>query len=246
MKKTVFILLTLLTAIPVFAEEGEQNIGINLGFSDAILRERSGINTNKLDSKSPLYGIKAGIVYQTTLIAGFGVQLGVNYTFGANLGKPQPIDGSVSTILEKKTDWYYHQIEIPVDWQYKFEIAKETYIIVYTGPTLDIGLSLKRVDTEDKLNGTFYTGEITTTRTEQQLYDKSYDIDGDGKRDYYRTNVMWGIGAGFQYKQYFLRGGYDFGITNPYRDRYHDIEGWNRRGRFDQWSIKLGIYIWQQ
>ncbi|MBQ9340192.1 MAG: hypothetical protein IJS13_07670 [Paludibacteraceae bacterium] len=248
MRKTILFVMTLLTAVALYAEEGEQNLGFNLGFSDVILRERSSAATTKLDSKSPLYGIKAGIVYQNTMIAGFGVQLGLNYTFGTHLGKPQPVDGNISTLLEKKTDWYYHQLEIPIDWQYQFEIAKETYLIIYTGPTLNVGLSLKRIDLEDKLKGNFYTGELITDRKEYQLYDKNYDADGDGNRDYFRTNVMWGVGAGFRYKRYFLRGGYDFGITNPYRDRYFDISTgnqWRRKGRFDQWSIKLGIYLWQ-
>ena len=30
----------------------------------------------------------------------------------------------------------YQELEVFVDWQYKFEIAKETYLILTTGPTI--------------------------------------------------------------------------------------------------------------
>jgi hypothetical protein len=60
-----------------------------------------------------------------------------------------------------------------------------------------------------------------------------------------RMNVTWGIGAGFQYERYFLRGGYDFGLINPYKAQsFIDLDV-NTRGRFDQWQIKLGMYIWE-
>ena len=68
-----------------------------------------------------------------------------------------------------------------------------------------------------------------------------------------RLNVTWGVGAGFQYKRYFLRGGYDFGIINPYKAiTFNALDGalfagddrWTR-GRLDQWQIKMGLYLWQ-
>ena len=56
-------------------------------------------------------------------------------------------------------------------------------------------------------------------------------------------NITWGLGAGFQYKRYFLRGGYDFGLLNPYKNT--DFEnGIHTRGRLDQWEIKIGMYLW--
>ena len=64
-----------------------------------------------------------------------------------------------------------------------------------------------------------------------------------------RINVTWGLGVGFQYDRYFLRGGYDWGLINPYKATQFNVvvgEGHPRtRGRFDQWQIKLGMYFWQ-
>jgi hypothetical protein len=60
-----------------------------------------------------------------------------------------------------------------------------------------------------------------------------------------RLNVTWGVGAGFQYDRYFLRGGYDFGIINPNKERSFVGHDAYTRGRFDQWQIKVGMYLWQ-
>ena len=55
--------------------------------------------------------------------------------------------------------------------------------------------------------------------------------------------------TGFQYDRYYLRGGYDFGLINPYKLSNFSQVGLadrNTRGRLDQWQIKLGVYLWQQ
>jgi hypothetical protein len=60
-----------------------------------------------------------------------------------------------------------------------------------------------------------------------------------------RLNVTWGVGAGLQYERYFIRGGYDFGLINPYQLRQFPGEDVYTRGRIDQWQVKVGIYLWQ-
>ena len=72
--------------------------------------------------------------------------------------------------------------------------------------------------------------------------------DSKMEQDYQRMNVTWGVGAGFQYERYFLRGGYDFGLMNPYKVGNFNEMGYSldrrTRGRLDQWNIRLGIYLW--
>jgi hypothetical protein len=76
---------------------------------------------------------------------------------------------------------------------------------------------------------------------EENLYSK------EDMKDYAlkRINVTWGIGAGLQYERYFLRGGYDFGLINPYKADQFEGKDIYTRGRFDQWQIKVGMYLWQ-
>ena len=68
---------------------------------------------------------------------------------------------------------------------------------------------------------------------------------------YKRWNVSWGIGAGFQYDRYYLRFTYNFGLVNPYtKDAFkemdipYDCEDRLTRGRLDDWSIRLGVFLW--
>jgi hypothetical protein len=126
-------------------------------------------------------------------------------------------------------------LEIPVDWQYKFEIAKRTWLMLYTGPTLQCGLVFK-----DKWYARSDAKSNAFTH-EENLYSVE-DMEDYALK---RLNVTWGIGAGFQYERYFLRGGYDFGLINPYKAQSFLGEDIYTRGRFDQWQIKMGMYLWE-
>ena len=84
-----------------------------------------------------------------------------------------------------------------------------------------------------------YTGEITTVIGNRNSAFTTQENDEALKR----LNITWGVGAGFQYKRYFVRGSYDFGLINPYKNI--DFENGNHtRGRLDQWSVKIGAYLW--
>lgn len=249
MKKYLIAAMLLILGTGAFAKdftdgEGTQHIGLNLGFSDPILREKTYKDQEKF-ANVKLPGLKAGLVYETTIIKGFGMQLGLNYTFGCKLGKEKG-GNSAGTSFKTRENWFIHELEIPIDWQYKFEVAKQSYLILYTGPTLEMGLGFSKNTIEKKLNPA--SGKIEEYTSKLNLYQQMYstaDPDNDGIDDHYRRlNVTWGVGAGFQYKQYFLRGGYDFGIYNPYSDMFNNLSDFRRKGRLDQWSLKLGIYLW--
>jgi hypothetical protein len=210
--------------------------GVQLGFAQPIARLNTPTNKTSLFPTS-YNGFKVGLVYDATIVKGFGVSMALNYTFGNHTSAWKQI-GKLPYPQERSTG-QYHQLEIPIDWQYKFEIAKRTWIILYTGPTLQCGLDLT-----SKLYKTNNGKEITLEK------DNSFYSEDMKDKELKRINVTWGLGAGFQYDRYFLRGGYDFGLINPYKASqfdYTDTNGGNprTRGRFDQWQIKVGIYLWQ-
>ena len=210
--------------------------GVQLGFAQPIARLNTPTTKTSLFPTS-YNGFKVGLVYDATIIKGFGVSMGLNYTFGNHTSAWKQI-GTFPYPQERSTG-QYHQLEIPIDWQYKFEIAKRTWIILYTGPTLQCGLDLT-----SKLYKTNNGKEIILEK------DNSFYSEDMKDKELKRINVTWGLGAGFQYDRYFLRGGYDFGLINPYKASqfdYTDTNGGNprTRGRFDQWQIKVGIYLWQ-
>lgn len=238
MKRLTLILFICASAMMLSAQD---YLGVQFGYARPITRLNSVASKTTLDVTA-YNGLKVGLVYDATIIKGFGVTMGLNYTFGANTTDwMKQVNSQPAEYPKIRSKGQYHQLEIPIDWQYKFEIAKRTWIILYTGPTLQCGLSLneKWYINSGRENG------ITMTQT-----DNLYSV--EEMKDYAlkRVNVTWGIGAGFQYQRYFLRGGYDFGLINPYKASHFDYTDTNgghprTRGRFDQWQIKVGVYLWQ-
>ena len=231
MKRILIICVIAMTMTSLHAQE---YLGVQIGYANPITRLNVGDNKNTLFPTS-YHGMKIGFVYDATLWKGLGVSMGLNYTFGTNVTDwTQKVSTQQGLYPQVRSRGQYHQLEIPVDWQYKFEIAQNTWIILYTGPTLQCGLALN-----DKLYIRLNKDSESISK-EDNLYSEQDMADYALKR----LNVTWGIGAGFQYEKYFLRGGYDFGIINPYKAQSFN-HGAYTRGRFDQWQIKLGMYLWE-
>ena len=247
MKKSLLTLLMACMAVSMFAVDlPKQGFGLQIGWAQPVLRLNSPTSKDTLANTVKLHGFKVGLVYDASYIAGFGSTIGLNYTFGMSNS------GWNSTTMydypKSRSVITYHQLELFVDWQYKFEVAKETYLMLYTGPTLQCGLDFTmRVD---KQNWNPLTGDVETVYG--QTFN-AYVLQDDGLDPAHKTmdnalnrlNITWGVGAGFQYKRYYLRGGYDFGLINPYKNADFST-GNHTRGRLDQWNIKLGVYLWYQ
>ena len=244
MKKVFLTVIMACVAAGVFAVDlPKQGFGLQIGWAQPILRLNSPDNPSyakdSLSHVVKMNGFKVGVVYDGSIIAGFGTSIGLNYTFGVSNGGWKSINASYGKYPQGRQLITYQELELFVDWQYKFEIAKETYLMLYTGPTLQCGLTFDM--RQDRREEDLYTGDITTTYGARNSAYKT-TVNDENLR---RLNVTWGVGAGFQYKRYFLRGGYDFGLINPYKNR--DFENGNHtRGRLDQWNIKVGVYLWYQ
>lgn len=212
----------------------KQGFGLQIGYAQPTLRINDSSHKDTLSTNVKMNGFKVGVVYDGSIIAGFGTSIGLNYTFGAynsgwasknTYGMKYPRSRQMVT---------YNELELFVDWQYKFEIAKETYLMLYTGPTIQCGLGWRMRQDYQQYEGEEYTPK----------YYSGYKAE-DPDQTFKRLNVTWGVGAGFQYKRYFLRGGYDFGLIVPYANADFS-NGIHTRGRLDQWAIKIGMYFWYQ
>lgn len=233
------ILSVCVMAIMVLTLQAQEYLGIQLGYARPITQLNDPrIDAGKTLTPSAYNGFKVGVVYDATIIKGFGVTMGLNYTFGAN-STPwvKKVSSQPTDYPQVSSNGLYHQLEIPVDWQYKFEIAKRTWLMLYTGPTLQCGLSFTK---KNYINNGKDAQQDVANPTDD-IYSEEDMKDNTLKR----LNVTWGIGAGFQYERYFLRGGYDFGLINPYKSQSFAGKDIYTRGRFDQWQIKLGIYLWE-
>lgn len=242
MKKIFVSMMFVCLALSASAAElSKQGLGFQIGWAQPILRLNDPLYTpaDSLMNVTKLNGLKVGVTYDATYIAGFGSSMGINYTFAGGHTDWKTLVGDYP---RTRTLTRYHELEVFVDWQYKFEIAKETHLIVYTGPTIQCGLAYN--ENQYTETQSIWDGSISTTINR---YDRFAQHDGEPDRDLKRVNVTWGIGAGFQYQRYFVRGGYDFGLINPYDNQKFTSSLTDRytRGRLDQWSIKVGMYLWQ-
>ena len=236
MKRTTIILCALLLTAGAMAQENMGGFGVHVGFAAPTLYINS--PTSKKIEANPMHGFKVGVSYDATVIKGFGTTLGLNYTFATHSSKWEAVsEMSTDQVSYRDT---YQGLELFCDWQYKFEIAGNTYLMLYTGPTIQCHLALREQE---------YVRHAAGTTEQRTRYGYEYR-DNESFQDYKRVNVTWGVGAGFQYKRYFLRGGYDFGLFNPFRYDTFKAMGvdsdYYTRGRFDQWQIKIGMYLWQR
>ena len=154
-----------------------------------------------------LHGIRLGATFSFALPLHFDVQTGVLYSllYGRNDQHWRSIDApSVQTeyirhrVLE-------HNLTVPVRVFYTIPLWKQLNMFFYTGPQLHIGLA----ETDYMLNhlsdGTkaWLDGISVPTST----YDRMSD-------EIIRANIQWGLGGGFEWAQYRLQSGYDFGLNN--------------------------------
>ncbi len=236
--KRFAILLAVLCTMASAATAQKQSLGVQLGFTEPILRENTASDTKKLSNTTVINGLKVGFIYDATLVKGFGMTLGLNYCFAAYAGK-WTVENHVYVAKKVRTSHLMHSLELPIEWQYKFNIATDTWLIAYTGPTLQYNFSFK--STVARRN------EATGQTSSESSNHYQTDADNDGNLDYSPFNIQWGVGAGFQYKNYYIRGGYNFGIYNHYRDNAFTMTdgttSYSMRARFDEWSIRLGIYF---
>lgn len=263
MKKSLLTLFAALVSLSVLAADmPRQGFGIQVGFAQPILRLNSSSNpqaptvsggdfnkeTFGLGNKTRLNGIKVGVVYDASYVKGFGSSIGINYTYASGTPGWEACTYDLYNVKEKRTWYKYHELELFADWQYKFEVAKETYIILYTGPSIQYAFALKsHMDGKlpDMNTGGYTISSIPGTEY-SHLGSNENDLPDENLKAF---NVTWGVGVGFQYKRYFLRGGYDFGLINPYKNRQFDkprADGTfiSTHGRLDQWQIKIGVYLW--
>ena len=182
----------------------KQGFGVQIGWAQPIMRLNSPSNPasakDSLGTIVKMNGFKVGLVYDASYVAGFGSTIGINYTFAA--GHSNWVTTGITNYPRTRTQTFYQELELFVDWQYKFEVAKETYLILYTGPTLQCGLIYDERAVTEMQN---FSGDIVRTVTSTNRYTR-HDADNVlSNNDLTRLNITWGIGAGFQFKKYFIR-----------------------------------------
>lgn len=155
-----------------------------------------------------LHGARVGATFTFLLPQHFSLQTGLLYTlvYGQNeqhwRSETQPTTQEEyirHCVLE-------HNLTIPVRAYYTIPLWKKLNLFFYGGPQLHIGLA------ETDYMKT-HLSDLTKQRLETwDIPTEQYDRFSSG--ELCRANIQLGVGGGFEWDQYRLQSGYDFGLNN--------------------------------
>jgi len=188
-----------------------------------------------INSAAQKYGIEAGFVQPKRSGSQFsstyfnGVRLGgnVEYELKNNFSL---LSGALYSIVYSDKSQYYssadsvnyktigHALEIPIQVQYSLPVSKNFKFFAYAGPNIAVGLAQPQ-------KVTAVVSAATKTEVDALIPDnmKSFvrlENDTYANNDLYtknmiqRINLQISVGGGVQFKNYKLKGGYDFGINS--------------------------------
>ncbi len=169
------------------------------------------------------YGIEAGYIQPVRSGSQFsktyfnGVRLGGNAEFDLKNNFSLLTGALYSLVYSDKTQYYSatdsvnyktfgHALEIPVQVQYSLPVSKNFKFFGFAGPNIAVGLAQPQKITavmSDAMKT--FTGINSAAYKDNDLYTRSV---------IQRINFQISVGGGMQFKNYKLKGGYDFGINS--------------------------------
>ena len=188
MKKIFSIVLA--ASLMLLGTQAFAQMSVNAGYLNSTLK-----TGNTSDNANGAY---AGVSFNIPLAGGLGIAPGVYYSMiGSKSGDAASIFGvnisGSSTFME-------HAINVPVYLNYGYELARDTKIFLFGGPTVQYGLA-----STVKYDGS--VGSASGSRTYSNYDNENFN----------RMNVYLGGGMGFQISALQITVGYDYGMMNQYK-----------------------------
>ena len=183
MKKFFSILLA--ASLMLLGTQAFAQMSVNAGYLSSSLK------TGNADP-SNANGAYAGVSFNVPVAGAFGIAPGVYYSMITSKNF-----ASLGSILSASGTFVEHAINVPVYLNYGIDLARDTNVFIYGGPTLQYGLA-STVKTDVSVGSA--SGSAKTD---------NYDND-----NYNRFNVYLGGGLGFQVSAIQITVGYDYGMMN--------------------------------
>ncbi len=145
-------------------------------------------------------GIEFGAIYNIPVVANFYVEPGLKLFYDKySLDDILIADDDDYSGLNK-FDWTLKKfgMRIPVMFGYHFDFTDDIKVSLFTGPELEVGFSARAKMSD-------YEGEVSGS---------AYGDEGFLKR----VNVLWGIGAGVSYQNFYLGVNGGIGMVNMLSD----------------------------
>ena len=148
-----------------------------------------------------------------------GGRLGVTAEFGLKHNFSLLTGALYSLVYSNKVQYYSstdsvtyktfgHSIDIPLRLTYTLPLSKNLKVFGFVGPNINVGIAQPRKTT------------AVLSSSLREVIDEFGNVPTNGTEDLYknamisRINFQMGAGGGVQWKNYQLKGGYDFGINS--------------------------------
>ena len=148
-----------------------------------------------------------------------GGRLGVTAEFGLKHNFSLLTSALYSLVYSNKVQYYSstdsvtyktfgHSIDIPLRLTYTLPLSKNLKVFGFAGPNINVGIAQPRKTT------------AVLSSSLREVIDEFGNVPTNGTEDLYksamisRINFQMGAGGGVQWKNYQLKGGYDFGINS--------------------------------
>ncbi len=179
------IFTTLLAAsLMLLGTQAFAQMSVNAGYMSSSLSHENANSTN-------FNGAYAGVSFNVPIAGALAIAPGFYYSMvnGKLLDWGRIASGTLTE----------HAVNVPVYVNYGIDLARDTNVFIFGGPTLQYALA-------------------TTVKGSSEILGKSgstsmYDIDSN----YNRFNVYLGGGIGFQVSAIQITVGYDYGMMNQYK-----------------------------
>ena len=183
MKKVLTVLLA--ASLMLAGTEAFAQLSFNAGYLNSSTKTQN-------QNPSNANGAFAGLSFNLPIVGNFAIAPGVYYSVIS--AKEM---GSLGTIFTASGKFTEHSINVPLYLNYGMDLARDTNVFIYAGPTAQYGLA-----STTKLSASIAGVSGSTT-------ENNYD-----DADYNRFNVYLGGGLGFEVNHILITVGYDYGMIN--------------------------------
>ena len=182
------IFTTLLAAsLMLLGTQAFAQMSVNAGYLNSTLATKN--------TKDNANGFYAGASFNIPIAGAFGIAPGVYYSLLTSKET-----ASIGSIISGSGTFTEHAINVPVYLNYGINIARDTKVFLFGGPTLQYGLA-SNVRYDAQVAG------VSGSNTVSNYNDSNFN----------RMNVYLGGGLGFQAGAFQVTVGYDYGMMNQYK-----------------------------
>ena len=188
-----FISTLLAASLMLFGTHAFAQMSVNAGylnstqsFKDAGIKP---INSN---------GAFVGVSFNIPVVDGLGFAPGVYYSMIAN--KSESSGTILGVSVSSSSTFMEHALNAPLYLNYGIDLARDSKVFIYGGPTLQFGLA----------STTKLAGGVGGSSAEKPY--NNYE-----NSNYNRFNVYLGGGVGFRMSVFQITLGYDYGMVNLYK-----------------------------